>query len=304
MRLFALLIATVLLATASAAVRPDGGSGATRCLDSGDRVTKLMLIRKLRRSPGILILGSSRAREADPSFLQKLTGHTGFNATVMGGTAADAWVMTRFIADRFPARQRRYLFFVDSAIATNGVPPDLADDPRARPYLGDAARPGRSDCPVRRKRYRPDGSIAHRYRRSRAQRARILRRSVGELVAQIRAHPPQREPDHPARYVYFERAIEFMNRQGARPVIVLNPIHPRVLAELERYGFPKRKAALRYLAQLRKRLDFAVVDAEDTRRWGGSAAHFENATHIDAVNMRRLLRYVVARSGGALTRDG
>ena len=38
-----------------------------------------------------------------------------------------------------------------------------------------------------------------------------------------------------------------MNEQGSRPVIVLNPIHPHVLAALRGRGFPARKAALAYL---------------------------------------------------------
>jgi hypothetical protein len=295
----ALLIACGLLGAAAVVLHPEGGAGARRCLDSGDRATKLTLIQKLSRSPGILIMGSSRAREAEPAFLRSLTGRTGFNAAVTGGTAADAWVMTRFTDDRFPGRERRYLFFVDAGIATNGVPRDLASDPRARPYL-DNVPAGGNDCRVRRERYRADGSIAHHQGRSRGARARILARSVAALVAAIRAHPPQPHPVNPRRYVYFERTIAFMNQHGARPVIVLNPIHPRVLAELERYGFPKRKAALKYLAQLRERFQVVDVDCEDIRRWGGSPSHFENATHIDRVNMQRLLRYVVAHSDGAL----
>src|SRR5262249_4276668 len=44
-----------------------------------DRSAKLDLIAKLRRGPEILILGDSRGRQAEPSVLQRLTGHTAFN---------------------------------------------------------------------------------------------------------------------------------------------------------------------------------------------------------------------------------
>jgi hypothetical protein len=295
------IVAAVLgAASAGAESRSATGGPAAGCRDSGDRATKLTLIEKLSRSPGILILGSSRAREAEPSVLQRLTGRTGFNAAVTGGTAADALVMTRFTADRFPGRSRRYLLFVDAGIATNGVPPDLAADRRARKYLSGARSVGGGGCRVSSTRYLADGSIAHHYPTSRAKRAQIVARSVAAVLAHIRAHPPRAVSVDPRRYEYFERTIAFMNREGARPVIVLNPIHPRVLAELEKYGFPKRKAAQEYFARLRQRLDFVVVDCEDIRVWGGSRAHFTNATHVDRVNMRRLLRYVVARSGGAL----
>jgi hypothetical protein len=293
-----MILAAVLGASSAGTGSPSRALSAP-CRDAGDRTTKLTLIEKQPRSPGILILGSSRARQAEPAFLQRITGHAGFNAAVTGGTAADAWVMTRFAADRFPGRTRRYLWFVDAGIATNGVPPDLAADPRARRYLGLSGRPGASACHVS-SRYRADGSLAHPSTRSSLERARTVARTVAKLVASIRSHPPHAEKIDPRRYTYFERTIRFMNRHGSQPVIILNPIHPRVLAELEKYGFPKRKAAQEYLRRLHQRLDFVVVDCQDIRVWGGSSAGFDNATHIDRASMRRLLAYVVAHSAGAL----
>ncbi|HYX88341.1 MAG TPA: hypothetical protein VE753_03140, partial [Gaiellaceae bacterium] len=100
-----------------------------------DRSVKLNLIDELQRSPEIVILGSSRARQAEPLFLRRLTGHTAFNAAVTGGTAADAWVMSRYIARRFPSAKQHYIWFVDSGIATNGINPQLEQDPRGRRYL-------------------------------------------------------------------------------------------------------------------------------------------------------------------------
>src|SRR5262245_14111195 len=81
-----------------------------------DRAIKLTLIDRLTRSPRLLILGSSRARQAEPAYLETLTGRPGFNAAVTGGTAADAWVMTNYLSRRFPSRRRAYLWFVDIGI--------------------------------------------------------------------------------------------------------------------------------------------------------------------------------------------
>jgi hypothetical protein len=292
------------VATAVAALTAGGASShrlAGRCSDAGDRLTKLTLIERLYRNPEILILGSSRARTAEPSFLQRLTGRTGFNAAVTGGTAGDAWVMTRYTADRFRRVPRRHLWFVDIAIATNGLNPELVIDPRARRYLGEDGRAGTAACRLN-SLYLADGSIAHRVSSSRRDRASVLAKSVASTVANIRLHPPQARSIDPRRYVYFERTIAFMNRHGSRPVIVVNPIHPRVLAELEKYGYPARETARTYFDQLRRRLDFIVVDCQDTRAWGGSASHFVDATHVDRVNMRRLLAYVVDHSDGVLRR--
>jgi hypothetical protein len=42
------------------------------------------------------------------------------------------------------------------------------------------------------------------------------------------------------------------------------------------------------------------VDAENIAAWGGTDYDWKNATHVDQANMRRLLKYVVSQSRGAL----
>jgi hypothetical protein len=254
-----------------------------------------------------------------------MTGRSGFNAAVTGGTAADAWVMTNYLSRRFPSNYRAYLWFVDIGIATNGVNPMLASDPRATPYLAGRPRFGIADvgtylgtdasreslrvlracqqhgCKPRRLiRYRPDGSLVPRSIRNLPEQARSLRRDVQREVAGIRANPPHERPFDPRRYVYFERTLAFMNRHDATPVIVLNPVHPEVLAELRTYGYPGRKPSLEYLHELHAQFDFVVVDAEDIRTWHGVATDFSNVNHVNLRNMRRLLSYVIAHSHGAL----
>jgi hypothetical protein len=91
-----------------------------------------------------------------------------------------------------------------------------------------------------------------------------------------------------------------MNSLGARPVIVFNPIYPTLLAELEKHGSPLLTSSLQYLDGLHRRFHFVVVNCEDSRKWGGTDYDWANPTHIDRANMRRMLRYVVAHSDGAL----
>ena len=117
-------------AAAGAGSAPDGPT---------DRSVKLDLIAKLKQAPEILILGDSRGRQAEPSVLRQLTGHTGFNAAVTGGSAPDAWVFTRYAADRFPGQKRRYIWFVSGGLTTNVVDPRLRADPRGRRYLQEVA---------------------------------------------------------------------------------------------------------------------------------------------------------------------
>jgi hypothetical protein len=293
-----------------------------------DRSVKLDLLERLKRSPEILIMGSSRSRQAEPAFLEQLTGHTAFNAGVTGGTSADEYVFTRFAADRFPHRKRRYIWFTDVGIAGGGVLPQLAHDPRARRYLAGGSRFSLGDlktylsadatkdawrvfakCVLARCRshirFRADGSLTNQSLHYLPEHAKSLHTAVAKLVASVGANrttlaEARAEIAAPGRFFYFDRALEFMNRRGEVPVIVLNPVYPTVLAAEQRHGFAWRRATLETFAQLHKRFRFVVVDCEDIRKWGGTASDWSNATHVNRRNMRRMLRYVVAHSDGAL----
>jgi hypothetical protein len=304
------------------------GSGIVPTAVESDRAAKLTLLGDLERGPETLILGSSRSRQAEPAYLQKLIHHTGFNAGVTGGTSADEYVFVRYAADLFPHQKRRYIWFVDVGIAGGGVLPQLADDPRARKYLAGGAGFGLGDVKtylstdatkaswrVFRKcvlatcrshiRFHADGSLTNQSLKYLPEHAKSLHKAVAKLAASVRhSHEPlaqaRAEIDAPDRFLYFDRALAFMNKRGEEPVIVLNPVYPTVLAELEKYGYAGRVATLEKIAELHERYRFVFVDAQDIRKWGGTAADWSNATHINRANMRRLLRYVVAHSRGAL----
>jgi hypothetical protein len=269
-----------------------------------DRSVKLDLIAKLRRGPEILILGDSRGRQAEPSLLQRLTGHTVFNAAVQGGSAPDAWVFTRYAADRFPGQMRRYIWFVSAGLTTNIVTPWLTADPRGRRYLQEVAPylstqtvtvPWNTDT-----HYRPDGSLPDEQSPPSPAQVKKVKAEAAQEVAQIRRHPPVAPPFDPARYQLFEHVLAYMNGRGERPVIVFNPVYPTVLPELQKYGAPLSTSSLNYLHSLQARYDFVVVDCQDIHKWGGTDYDWSNAKHVDRANMRRMLRYIVTHANGAL----
>ncbi len=119
------------------------GTGIVPTAVEPDRSIKLDLVQHLKRSPQILILGDSRGRSAEPAFLQGLTGHSGFNAAVTGGSAPDAYVFVRYVADRFPHQRRRYIWFTSVGLASGTVLPAAG------------AGPARSPLPARRPSLRP-----------------------------------------------------------------------------------------------------------------------------------------------------
>jgi hypothetical protein len=304
------------------------GTGVVPTAVEPDRSIKLDLIGHLERGPQILILGDSRGRQAQPSQLERLTGHTAFNAAVTGGSAPEAYVFVRFTADRFPRQKRRYIWFTDEGLASGIVQPQLAQDPRARRYLPDVPRFGLGDvktylstdatkdswrvfekCVLATCRtkinYNPDGSLTRQSLRFLPEQAKSLRRSVAARLAGVRANREtlahaRRDLAIPGRFAYLDRMLAFMNQRGEVPVIVLNPLYPSVLAAAEKDGFPAHRATMEKLVQLHKQFRFVLVNCEDIRKWHGTKRDWSNASHVNRANMRRELRYIVAHSDGLL----
>jgi hypothetical protein len=291
-----LVLAALAIGSASAASTPP----------STDRSIKLDLIAKLKQGPQILVLGDSRGRQAQPAYLQRLTGLRGFNAAVMGGTAPDAWVFTRYTADRSPGQKRRYIWFVSSGLAGYIPDPRTEADPRGARYLQEVA-PYLDNQPLKVAwpkhpftGYRSDGSLPGKAWPPTSAHVQEVKAKAAALVARIRDKPPT-PPHYPAkRFQLFEHLLAYMNARGERPVIVFNPLYPTVYAELKRLGSPVTTSSLDYLRRLRARYDFVVVDCENIHTWGGTDFNWKNPTHVDQFNMRRMLRYVVAHSDGAL----
>jgi len=268
--LFLLLLAlTAAAGTTAAAPRPT------------DRSIKLDLVAKLEHGPGILILGDSRGRTAEPAFLQRLTGHTGFNAAVMGGSAPDAWVFIRDTADRFPNEKRRYIWFVSDGLAGNIPDPRTEADPRGARYLQEVAplldpEPLNVPWPASSlDQYRPDGSLAGTAAPPSPQQVQRVKAQAAAIVAEIRQNPPappRGDPKGLPQYKLFEHLLAFVNARGERPVIVFNPRYPTVYAALAQYGLPTLTNSLTYLDSLRTRYRFVVVNCENIHSWGGNAS--------------------------------
>jgi hypothetical protein len=292
------VLAVTLALVAAAAAASSAPRGPT------DRSVKLDLIGKLKRGPEILILGDSRGRTAEPSLLQRLTGHTGFNAAVQGGSAPDAWVFTRYSAGRFPGQRRRYIWFVSAGLATDIPDPHTQADPRGLHYLREVepylstetvSPPWNTET-----HYRPDGSLLGEQSPPSPDRVRRVKAEAARMVAGIRRHPPSAAPFDASRFRLFEHLLAYMNGRGERLVIVFNPVYPTVYAELEKYGAPLTTRSLQYLDSIRSRYDFVVVNCQDMHAWGGTDYGWTNATHVDRANMRRMLRFIATHSDGAL----
>jgi hypothetical protein len=326
------LLAAVLLAlgcvdTFNSVVDPWGtmGTGIFPTAIESDRALKFSLVEKLRQGPDVLILGSSRSRTAEPAYLRRLTGDTGFNAGVTSGNALDATVFTRMLYDRFPSTTRRYLIFVSWGIATGSPNPQLVSDPRAQKYLPPGVGHGKSliqrikgylslqatkdslrvvraclEKACRRPWFAPDGSILP-WRLLNEHRASVrLRRHMKSRLAELISSHHPRITKEPCRCRVFEALLSWMNRHGCRPLVVYLPYHPafeRVLAARHRAA---HTVDIAYLKSLQDHLDFVLIDLYDIRTFGGDRDGFYDPTHVDVANMRLILKYVATHDRGVL----
>ena len=91
------------------------------------------------------MLGSSRALKAEPSYLQQLTGLTGFNAAAANGKTEDGFAYANLFHDRWPDAQDQ----VPVAARGGGVPPAAAEPAAAGRARAGAALSRVAPCVTR-----------------------------------------------------------------------------------------------------------------------------------------------------------
>ena len=97
---------------------------------------------------------------------------------------------------------------------------------------------------------------------------------------------------------YFEQTLEFLNAHGTRPVIVLMPVHPRVLAVMRRHGMGGEREKFRaYLAGLEAEYDIKVLDFTKISSFNGSRDWFYDGVHVTRRNANRIITAVRAMAG-------
>ena len=104
-------------------------------------------------------------------------------------------------------------------------------------------------------------------------------------------------PDTRARS-YFEQTIKLLNDHGTTPVIVLMPIHPRVLRVIKLHDLGAERQRLReYLAALGQTLNIKVLDFTTIQSFNGEAAWFYDGVHITRRNANRVIVAAKAKAG-------
>jgi hypothetical protein len=325
--------ALLLTGAANAVVDPLGsvGTGLVRPAVFSDHAERLKLIGRLKQPPQLVVLGSSRALKAEPAYLRQLTGLTAFNAAASNGKTADAFAYANLFHDRWPDARIRHLWVLEVE-AFRPLPPSpqlLAEPALARHFPASLRASTRLDDLQRLFEWRTTKSSVKTVLRAvrggkqpgqvdlaadgfrsvdqhdRSEAAGIpFATRLAESIATARNFIPamQRSGLSADSRRYFEQAVADMNRFGDAPVIVLGPVHPAYRAAFGgAAAYDRLNARLTtYLAGLRDRLRFTVVDLRDLESFGGSPDEFYDGIHLHVANMRKLLAAAVQEAGPAL----
>ena len=308
-----------LVAAGIAAPVPVGAAG-SRASVNPDRINKACLARRLLSPPRVVLFGSSVFSKGDPVEVRAMTGLTAFNASVSHGNSDDAWVLLNLIHDAHPATRQQLVWLLDPETFSGRGGPDagLLDSP----YTARVTKPGYRDaqgetaaqetarqartpdfrnCLVRTNSftaYRADGYRSHDYHdRNLAAgetQADAITATVDEYRAIYRgryraldAHLEQR----------FDQTIRLANSWGARPIVVLAPMHPSFVAALLPYGYAQRSAqVVAFLHAAERRESFTLLDARPLSAFAATPSDFFDGVHLQAPAAQRLLAWVLRRA--------
>lgn len=305
-----------------------------------DRGEKVDLFEALDRPPEIVVLGSSRAMKLEPAYLERRTGRPGFNFAVSDGKAPDAFAVASYAHDHSQGVRQDYVWLMDlETFSDDPVDPRLLGTGELAAYLPTGARlkgkaedlawllswttvrdslralahehdvdardpatEGDDERQVPRPEFAADGFRRWDGHDRRAEKGRTLDDMLPASVKVFTATYRDSFADlSPLAREYVERVLEATNAWGARPVIVLSPIHPRLREVLRPLGYDARhREALGYLQSLHGRYDFILIDMTGLEAFGGSRAAFYDGVHMKVANTRRLIDAVIARSDAVL----
>jgi hypothetical protein len=278
-----------------------------------DASLKADLIDHLDRAPGTIILGSSRSLKIDPRQITTVTGQPSFNAGVMAGGTPEAYALLQLVHDRFPQHRLKVVWILEQeAFRRNGVQPDIVTDRRLSRYVPRATHrevPGfdlwrlfswseaRDSFGIVQSEINGELSQArHRYRGFRAD-GYYSRANYSWEVAYNKYLNLYRRgfSIQPVARLFLVRGMEAANSWGVRPLIVIPPMSPRLLAAVRPLGWDEHhRQLLDMLVGLQQRYRFDIADMSSIDAFGGTPDAFYDGVHMRPANAARLVDALVA----------
>jgi hypothetical protein len=288
-----------------------------------DRSVKLRLLQRLTTPPRILILGGSRATRIEPAYFLQLTGRSGFNLAFQNGRPEDAWAFVNYAHRAFPTTPLQVVWFVHvEAFREQGLSPGLVQDETLSHWFPPAliAREkkklprSRNEVPPGRDlaltRFGADGVVFRNRYDLAEDRGRRLSHAIDcSIRTALERYDTTTAALYPRSQQYFDKTMGLLDQMGTTQVVVLTPLHPRLLAAVRDAGWSERHAeVVAYLKRMQQRHGFRLLDLSELSSIGGDPDGFYDGFHVKRANARRLIRTIVsafpeAFGGGAAAAD-
>ena len=268
----------------------------------------------LRTAPELVFFGGSRSERFDPVVARRRTGLSAVNVARSCARPEDAWGYLNWFYKRWPDAKIRWVWGMQSGMLRDrDLDPALLQDRRFYPYFPDdllaQQRAHLPDSPAQmphtysflRNRYSPRGLLLWNVYDQRLAQGYTLDQALDAYIARmLHTGLTSSEPDTRARR-YFEQTIKLLNDHGTTPVIVIMPIHPRVLRVMKQHDMGGERQRLRdYLAELGQTLNIKVLDFTTISSFNGEADWFYDGVHITRANANRVIAAIKAKAGDAL----
>lgn len=273
-----------------------------------DRTVKLRLLRQATEPPRILIFGGSRATRIEPAYFRRLTGRTAFNLAFQNGRPEDAWAFVNHLRRTRPGKPLQIVWFIHvEAFRKQGLSAGIVQEKRLSRWFPPALiRAEKKKLPqtqaevpagkdLARTRYGADGAVLrNRYDLAEA-RGRPRSRAIDHSIATaLERYATTTAALYPRSQRYFEKTVALLDEMGTSQVVVLAPLHPRLLAAVRGAGWSERHAeVMAYLRRVQKRHDFRLLDYSELATIDGDPGDFYDGFHFKRANARRLIRAVV-----------
>lgn len=303
-RWFALLASVVFgLAAGGALVGTSAPPAAAATLDQlSDRSHKVNMLESLGYKPRLVFFGGSRSFRFEPSYARDKWGLRAFNCAVMQNQHEDVWALIHHLVREFPTTRRYVVWGIQPGCFFRSMRFDVAlvQDPRLRRFFPLELRTtmdGGVSHPWSRRVYARDGAVLWDDFDRLEAAGRTLDESLDAYIARAldqRSTTDTIPTEMTRARHYFEETLAYMNREGIAPLLIIMPIHPRVIRAVRDVHWDNRRESFRaYLEGLQETYRFTFLDFTFIRTFDGDPEAFYDGVHMKRSNMRRLLRAAV-----------
>jgi hypothetical protein len=307
----AVVLGAVGLAVAPARAADYPPYPAALTLKSELRLKADLIVHNLEKGPQLVFFGGSRSQRFDPVFAQQRTGLRAVNISLSCARPEAAWGYLNWFYKRWPGARIRWVWGMQSGmLRERDLDPALLQDRRFYPHFpDDLLAQQRAHLPdsvdempngygFLRNRYSPRGLLLwNRYDERRAAGYTLDQALDAYIARMLHTGRTASEPATRAK-AYFEATIRLLNEHGTTPVIVLMPIHPRVLRVMKEHDMGGERQRLRdYLAALGETLTIETLDFTTIRSFNGRAAWFYDGVHVTRRNSNRIIIAVKGKAG-------